>query len=87
MFVIFLHVCLFYLFYLITFFWFTCSCVCILLIHMLACFIYSHVYLFCRYKIIYKRYASLYFAMCVDVEDNELIALEVRRRGFELRAR
>jgi len=28
------------------------------------------------YKIIYKRYASLYFAMCVDVDDNELIALE-----------
>jgi len=28
------------------------------------------------YKIVYKRYASLYFAMCVDTDDNELIALE-----------
>lgn len=27
-------------------------------------------------KVIYKRYASLYFVACVDKEDNELITLE-----------
>ena len=29
-----------------------------------------------HYKIIYKRYAGLYFALCVDVNDNELSYLE-----------
>ena len=28
-------------------------------------------------KIIYKRYASLFFVVCVDAEDNELITLEM----------
>eukprot|EP01091_Cochliopodium_minus_P016494 TRINITY_DN6197_c0_g1_i1.p1 TRINITY_DN6197_c0_g1~~TRINITY_DN6197_c0_g1_i1.p1 ORF type:complete len:154 (-),score=22.61 TRINITY_DN6197_c0_g1_i1:77-538(-) len=28
------------------------------------------------YKIVYKRYASLYFIACVDKDDNELISLE-----------
>ncbi|XP_024533933.1 AP-1 complex subunit sigma-1 isoform X2 [Selaginella moellendorffii] len=28
-------------------------------------------------KVIYKRYASLYFCMCVDADDNELDCLEV----------
>jgi AP-1 complex subunit sigma 1/2 len=28
-------------------------------------------------KIVYKRYASLYFVTCVDREENELITLEV----------
>ena len=28
-------------------------------------------------KIIYKRYASLFFIVCVDAEDNELITLEM----------
>jgi AP-1 complex subunit sigma 1/2 len=27
-------------------------------------------------KVVYKRYASLYFVACVDMEDNELITLE-----------
>eukprot|EP00948_MAST-09A_sp_MAST-9A-sp1_P002803 g2803.t1 len=34
---------------------------------------------FCEYgdrKIVYKRYASLYFAACIDNSDNELLALE-----------
>ncbi|KAA0147583.1 hypothetical protein FNF27_06259 [Cafeteria roenbergensis] len=31
---------------------------------------------FKTYKIIYRRYAGLYFAMCVDVTDNELACLE-----------
>ena len=31
---------------------------------------------FRNYKIIYKRYAGLYFALCVDLNDNELTCLE-----------
>ena len=27
-------------------------------------------------KIIYKRYAGLFFALCVDINDNELTCLE-----------
>ena len=30
-----------------------------------------------QYKIVYKRYASLYFIIIVDKEDNELIVLEM----------
>ena len=32
----------------------------------------------------YKRYASLYFCMAIDVGDNELITLEVIHRYVEL---
>lgn len=35
-------------------------------------------------KIVYKRYASLYFVACIEPEDNELIALEVIHRYVEL---
>lgn len=31
---------------------------------------------FRNYKIIYKRYAGLFFALCVDLNDNELTNLE-----------
>jgi len=31
---------------------------------------------FRRYKIIYRRYAGLYFSYCVDINDNELAILE-----------
>lgn len=31
---------------------------------------------FKAYKIVYRRYAGLFFSMCVDVADNELMALE-----------
>lgn len=31
---------------------------------------------FKAYKIIYRRYAGLYFSMCIDVTDNELAYLE-----------
>jgi hypothetical protein len=30
---------------------------------------------FRNFKIIYKRYAGLYFALCVDINDNELTHL------------
>eukprot|EP00049_Salpingoeca_infusionum_P018709 m.358447 g.358447 ORF g.358447 m.358447 type:complete len:158 (-) comp18148_c0_seq1:228-701(-) len=35
-------------------------------------------------KIVYKRYASLYFAFAIDLDDNELITLEVIHRYVEL---
>lgn len=28
------------------------------------------------YKVIYRKYAGLYFSMCIDVSDNELVLLE-----------
>lgn len=28
------------------------------------------------YKIIYRRYAGLFFSMCIDVSDNELALIE-----------
>ena len=36
------------------------------------------------HKIIYKRYASLYFCLAVDPEDNELEVLEVIHRYVEI---
>eukprot|EP00299_Pterocystis_sp_00344_P005469 c1691_g1_i1.p1 GENE.c1691_g1_i1~~c1691_g1_i1.p1 ORF type:complete len:154 (+),score=30.79 c1691_g1_i1:45-506(+) len=35
-------------------------------------------------KVIYKRYASLYFVICVDSTDNELLALEVIHHFVEV---
>lgn len=32
-------------------------------------------------KIVYKRYASLYFCMGIQMEDNELITLEIIHRS------
>jgi len=31
---------------------------------------------FRRYKVVYRRYAGLYFSYCVDINDNELAYLE-----------
>eukprot|EP00195_Chlamydomonas_chlamydogama_P010334 CAMPEP_0202893514 /NCGR_PEP_ID=MMETSP1392-20130828/3085_1 /ASSEMBLY_ACC=CAM_ASM_000868 /TAXON_ID=225041 /ORGANISM="Chlamydomonas chlamydogama, Strain SAG 11-48b" /LENGTH=144 /DNA_ID=CAMNT_0049577875 /DNA_START=178 /DNA_END=612 /DNA_ORIENTATION=- len=31
---------------------------------------------FRTYKIVYRRYAGLFFTMCIDVSDNELMCLE-----------
>ena len=36
------------------------------------------------YKIVYKRYASLYFCCAVDPSDNELLILELIHRYVEL---
>eukprot|EP00088_Acartia_fossae_P023040 TRINITY_DN24112_c0_g1_i3.p1 TRINITY_DN24112_c0_g1~~TRINITY_DN24112_c0_g1_i3.p1 ORF type:complete len:158 (+),score=54.49 TRINITY_DN24112_c0_g1_i3:62-535(+) len=36
------------------------------------------------YKIVYKRYASLYFCCAIENSDNELIALEIIHRYVEL---
>ena len=35
-------------------------------------------------KVVYKRYASLFFAVAVEPEDNELITLEIIHRYVEL---
>jgi len=39
---------------------------------------------FRNYKVIYRRYAGLYFSYCVDVSDNELIYLEAIHLFVEL---
>ncbi|XP_049370732.1 AP-1 complex subunit sigma-1 isoform X2 [Solanum verrucosum] len=36
------------------------------------------------YKVVYKRYASLYFCMCIDQEDNELEVLEIIHHFVEI---
>ncbi|KAJ3669532.1 hypothetical protein LUZ60_011482 [Juncus effusus] len=36
------------------------------------------------YKVVYRRYASLYFCMCIDEEDNELEALEIIHHFVEI---
>uniref|UniRef100_A0A0G4FSY3 AP complex subunit sigma n=1 Tax=Chromera velia CCMP2878 TaxID=1169474 RepID=A0A0G4FSY3_9ALVE len=35
-------------------------------------------------KLVYKRYASLYFVVCIDKDDNELLQLEVIHHYVEL---
>lgn len=36
------------------------------------------------YKVVYKRYASLYFCAAIEPDDNELITLEIIHRYVEL---
>ncbi|GER49109.1 AP-1 complex subunit sigma-1 [Striga asiatica] len=36
------------------------------------------------YKVVYKRYASLYFCMCIDRDDNELEILEIIHHFVEI---
>uniref|UniRef100_A0A7N0U4R4 AP complex subunit sigma n=1 Tax=Kalanchoe fedtschenkoi TaxID=63787 RepID=A0A7N0U4R4_KALFE len=36
------------------------------------------------YKVVYKRYASLYFCMCIDQDDNELEVLEIIHHFVEV---
>ncbi|XP_007210858.2 AP-1 complex subunit sigma-1 [Prunus persica] len=36
------------------------------------------------FKVVYKRYASLYFCMCVDQNDNELETLEIIHHYVEI---
>eukprot|EP01135_Chromosphaera_perkinsii_P002550 Nk52_evm66s224 gene=Nk52_evmTU66s224 len=37
-----------------------------------------------EYRIVYKRYASLYFCVAIEPEDNELLVLEIIHRFVEL---
>ena len=39
---------------------------------------------FRNYKVIYRRYAGLFFSICVDVTDNELVNLEAIHLFVEL---
>uniref|UniRef100_A0ACD5TAK3 Uncharacterized protein n=1 Tax=Avena sativa TaxID=4498 RepID=A0ACD5TAK3_AVESA len=36
------------------------------------------------YKVVYRRYASLYFCMCIDADDNELEVLEIIHHFVEV---
>ncbi|KAI7757593.1 hypothetical protein M8C21_016503 [Ambrosia artemisiifolia] len=36
------------------------------------------------FKVVYKRYASLYFCMCINQEDNELEVLEIIHHYVEI---
>ncbi|KAI0511810.1 AP-1 complex subunit sigma-2 [Dendrobium catenatum] len=36
------------------------------------------------FKVVYRRYASLYFCMCIDAEDNELEVLEIIHHFVEI---
>ena len=38
---------------------------------------FTNVIEYLNYKIIYRRYAGLYFAVCVDMDENEFMTLEV----------
>ena len=40
---------------------------------------------FRNYKIVYRRYAGLYFCMCVDVEENNLMCLEAIHNFVEVK--
>lgn len=42
---------------------------------------------FRNFKIIYRRYAGLYFCICVDVNDNNLAYLEAIHNFVEVRGR
>ena len=37
-----------------------------------------------QYKIVFKRYASLYFAACIEQDDNELIVLDIIHHFVEV---
>ena len=37
-----------------------------------------------QYTLVYKRYASLYFVLCVDKEDNEILAMELIHQYVEV---
>jgi hypothetical protein len=39
---------------------------------------------FHNFKIVYKRYAGLYFALCIDLTNNELMHLEVYMKILQL---
>ncbi|PKA48928.1 AP-1 complex subunit sigma-1 [Apostasia shenzhenica] len=36
------------------------------------------------FKVVYRRYASLYFCMCIDADDNELEVLEIIHHFVEI---
>lgn len=56
---------------------------------ILFCFIYFIIlwFQFRNFKIVYRRYAGLYFCFCVDVHDNNLYYLEAIHNFVEVRTR
>jgi AP-2 complex subunit sigma-1 len=44
--------------------------------HVVILYQHNHLPQFRNYKIIYRRYAGLFFCVCVDANDNELAYLE-----------
>ncbi|EFH45346.1 predicted protein [Arabidopsis lyrata subsp. lyrata] len=61
-----------------------------LILHAMYRLYVNSVELFCNfvewrgYKVVYKRYASLYFCMCIDQEDNELEVLDIIHHYAEI---
>ncbi|CAG5105374.1 Oidioi.mRNA.OKI2018_I69.chr1.g2074.t1.cds [Oikopleura dioica] len=45
---------------------------------------YSSIVEFFGYKIVYKKFASLFFALCIDMDDNEFDALNIIRLFVEM---
>jgi len=37
-----------------------------------------------QYTLVYKRYASLYFVICIDKDDNEILAMELIHQYVEV---
>lgn len=58
-----------------------CVCVCVRV--LLTYTLLNYTIMLLDFKIVYKRYASLYFVMGIDSDDNELITLEVIHRLVE----
>lgn len=48
---------------------------------------YVFLYQFRNFKIVYRRYAGLYFCFCVDVHDNNLYYLEAIHNFVEVRTK
>lgn len=53
-------------------------------IHIITSFYIFIVFQFRNFKIIYRRYAGLYFCICVDVNDNNLCYLEAIHNFVEV---
>ena len=61
----------------------------LLLVYMSIFDLYDYVYVliqfqFRNFKIVYRRYAGLYFCICVDVSDNNLMYLEAIHNFVEV---
>ena len=55
-----------------------------LLIIIHNCFCFFAFFQFRNFKIVYRRYAGLYFCICVDVGDNNLSYLEAIHNFVEV---
>lgn len=52
--------------------------------HIATCYINIRTFQFRNFKIVYRRYAGLYFCICVDVNDNNLCYLEAIHNFVEV---